>query len=617
MALLLAACGPERPVDTPTAAQVDGLRQRMDSVLKAEDQPGFSYCMVVGDSVLFAGGAGYADVARKLPVTDSTYFRVGSISKMIVALGALRLVQQQKLDLDAPLARYVPEGAFTNPWESTHPVTLAHVLEHTAGFDDMRFNEVGDTLPTPLNLDSILAVNPRSRVCRWRPGTRHSYANPGYTLAAAAIEHASGMPWYIYLRDSVLRPIGMRESDFVRTPQINQRLALGYMDDTGTVDPYLYIIHAPAGSLHTTARDMALLLRLYLNRGRVGNTQWLDRSLIRRAECGQTTNAAKLGMPYGYGLANMAGEFAGYLSHGHSGGMTSFVSNLRYYPEGGSGFFVSINSNAGEVRRKADSLLAGLLTRCDTCRPWPQPDTVRIKPEVLDSYTGDYVSIAPRNAKTGFIDKLLTLQTVHRAGDTLILTEYWSGETTALVPVTEHLFREVSRRYGDHVFGVDETGFGFLDADTEYYQQRSWFGGRFWIWIVVIAFFGALPVAVVASLIVLLVLGIRRLLRRRALAWLPWLGVLLTGVTLIALLLSLQVAGFLNLGSVNAYTLTFLASSILAPLLHLATLWQVRRVLPALGNWFMRGMLYTLLAAQAVLILYLALHGVVGMRLWV
>ena len=91
-------------------------------------------------------------------------------------------------------------------------------------------------------LGEILAKNPRSRVARWRPGSRFSYANPGYTVAAYLIEKVSGRSWVDYVHDELLVPLGMTSAALRWTPEVDARLARGYVDD-GAAVPYRAIYH--------------------------------------------------------------------------------------------------------------------------------------------------------------------------------------------------------------------------------------------------------------------------------------------------------------------------------------------------------------------------------------
>ena len=172
---------------------LDELRRRIADVMAKEHIPGLAIALVDEDGPIWVGGLGARDRETGAPVDADTVFRVGSLSKSIVALAVMRLVDQGKLDLDRPLREILPDVEIDNPWEAESPVTLAQCLEHTAGLDDVRFNEIF-TDDEQLPVADTLALNPRSRIIRWRPGTRHAYSNVGYTLAARAIEVVTGEP---------------------------------------------------------------------------------------------------------------------------------------------------------------------------------------------------------------------------------------------------------------------------------------------------------------------------------------------------------------------------------------------------------------------------------------
>jgi CubicO group peptidase (beta-lactamase class C family) len=143
--------------------------------------------------VEWAGGVGLADRENNTPVTADTHFRVGSISKSFIASALVQLYLDDAIDLDAPVSTIAPEIRIDNAWDPAHPVRVIHLLQHTAGFDDMHFNEMYNVSDPPdMPLGQVLAINPSSRVVRWEPGTRMSYSNPGYAVAGYLIEKVTG-----------------------------------------------------------------------------------------------------------------------------------------------------------------------------------------------------------------------------------------------------------------------------------------------------------------------------------------------------------------------------------------------------------------------------------------
>jgi len=151
--------------------------------------PGAMITIVKKDSVLFTGGIGYANVESKEAVTANHLFRVGSISKSFTALAMMRLVEMGKINLGDKVMDIDSTLPIINQWKNEASLTIANLLEHTAGFDDMHFHSLynnEDHSRPPLK--KILLKRKTSLVSRWEPGTRMSYSNVGYVLAGYIIE---------------------------------------------------------------------------------------------------------------------------------------------------------------------------------------------------------------------------------------------------------------------------------------------------------------------------------------------------------------------------------------------------------------------------------------------
>jgi CubicO group peptidase (beta-lactamase class C family) len=151
----------------PVPQTLDEFRTQAARVLEETGVPGAGLALVRQNGVEWEGGVGYADRERRTPVTADTGFRVGSISKTFVAIGLVQLSEDGLLDLETPVREVLPDLEIDNAWEDTHPVRVIHLLQHTAGFDDMHFNETyvppGET---ERSLDEVLRLNPRSRRVR-------------------------------------------------------------------------------------------------------------------------------------------------------------------------------------------------------------------------------------------------------------------------------------------------------------------------------------------------------------------------------------------------------------------------------------------------------------------
>jgi CubicO group peptidase (beta-lactamase class C family) len=139
----LVAADPPPPAPKTTAE----LDQALRKVLVETKTPGVGVSVVAHDRVLWTAGIGKADVAKGIEVTPDTLFRIGSVSKSIVSLSILKLEEQGKLHLTDTARSLAPEIPFSNPWESTDPVRIVNLLEHTTGFDDLHFSEYANNDP--------------------------------------------------------------------------------------------------------------------------------------------------------------------------------------------------------------------------------------------------------------------------------------------------------------------------------------------------------------------------------------------------------------------------------------------------------------------------------------
>lgn len=152
---LLALAAPRPTHAQPAGPVIRSVPELTDSIrriMAQEHVPGQLLVVVARDSVLFAGGLGEANVTTHRPVTAHTLFRIGSVTKSFTALGLLQLIGQGKLRLTDEVRKIAPEVPIDNPWAATDPVRVVHLLEHTAGFDDLHlnhYNNHGATDPPP------------------------------------------------------------------------------------------------------------------------------------------------------------------------------------------------------------------------------------------------------------------------------------------------------------------------------------------------------------------------------------------------------------------------------------------------------------------------------------
>jgi len=423
------------PATTADNGALAALDRDLQALRQELDIPALAVVVVDGQRVLLSKTYGVAARKSGKPFDEQHYFRVGSITKTFTALAALRLVQDDRLTLDGKLYQIAPGLPFENPWREQHPVTVAQLMEHTAGFNDLTIREFDFNRPLPTR--AALELSPGSRRVRWPPGLHHSYSNIGPGLLAAAIEQLAGPPFHAVLHEAVLEPLGMQSATLLPTERVLARLVTGYDSDGTTPIPYWHMTYPAFGALNLQPGDMAPFLQLFLNRGRHGDRRFLSEGMIDRMETPRTTLAARAGLRFGYGLGLYAFLHDSHVFYGHGGDADGYLSRFGYQKEAGLAYFVGINVFRGndlrQVRRRVERyIVAGL--------PAPRPPMAAAGQAVLESCTGAYETVTWRfpNAPAAAVspERIVVL----RRGDRLFLSGRGKPERR-LIPVAERLFR--------------------------------------------------------------------------------------------------------------------------------------------------------------------------------
>jgi CubicO group peptidase (beta-lactamase class C family) len=342
--------------DQEIAAFFDGyMKERMRSL----GIPGAAVIVVRDGLEILARGYGYADLAshRRVDV-NSTVFRAASISKLVPWLLVMQLVEEGRLDLDADVNRYLD---FRIPERFGQPITMRHLMTHTAGFPE-RFHGVFDQ-DLSQSLDERLRRNIPERV--FPPGTTIAYSNYGPALAGYIVQRLRHRPWDLVAGERFLQPLRMTGSTILQpVPAAMQpRLASTYSFGSEEPGPFRVTPLAPMGSLSPTAADMGRLLRLLANRGS------LDGVRIVRPETLQQMFTLQMalgpGLPDGFGLGFLVGDYRGVHYAGHAGNMSTLATDLEVLPDVGLAWYYVFNSQGeGEgARQIRDELLHRAIDR--------------------------------------------------------------------------------------------------------------------------------------------------------------------------------------------------------------------------------------------------------------
>ncbi len=312
--------------------------------------PGVSIAVIQDYQIDWAKGYGVQEAGRDDPVTTETLFQAASISKPVAAYAALRLVQAGKIGLDDDVntrlvAWRVPDNQFTQG----NPVTLRRLLSHTAGTSVAGFRGYGAGQPVPTTRQILTGEPPANSgpvTVDTPPGRRYFYSGGGYTIVQQLVSDLAGRPYGDYLRDSLLRPLGMTHSTFEQPlPQaLWPQAAVGHTA-RGAPIPGRWMTHPELGAagLWTTPSDLARFA-IEVQRARQGEPGALLDVDLAQAMLKTQVEDERQGA-WGLGV-NVGGEGQGrWFSHG--GGNYGYRCRLIALPATGQGLLVMTNAESG------------------------------------------------------------------------------------------------------------------------------------------------------------------------------------------------------------------------------------------------------------------------------
>jgi CubicO group peptidase (beta-lactamase class C family) len=432
---LLAGTAPDSARHQPPRSIAE-LEVRINEILHATHTPGAGIAIVTRHRQVWIAGLGKADVASGRDATAETLFRIGSVSKAFTSLMVLLLEQEGKLQLDDPVARYIPEIKYQNRWEATDPVRIVNLLEHTTGWDDWAIKDYALNDST-LTLAQGLAFDPRTRTSRWRPGTRVAYCNSGPPVAAYLVQRVAGRPFEKLVRERLFLPIGMRTATYLRPDPGLPTATLYHLDGT-TPFPYWHVLERPAGAINASARDMAAYLQFLLNRGVVRGRVILPREAIERMEHPQSSLGARAGLTTGYGLGLATSvRDSGLVWVGHTGGVPGGLTVLSYRPDQGVGYAFMINGGNPRAVWQIDRLVRAFVARE---AEHPAPPAAAPLAATAHRWTGWYIADNPRVQGLYFLERLAGIGRLGVRDSGLTFTALL-GRRARYVPVNATLYR--------------------------------------------------------------------------------------------------------------------------------------------------------------------------------
>lgn len=434
------AGAPGRPRRVPLDA--DHWQRRLTELATVHRVPGAALGILrlgpggAGDDVLRAHH-GVLNTATGVGVTDDTVFQIGSVTKVWTATVVMQLVDEGKLDLDAPLVDVLPELRLADP-TVTKQVTMRHLLTHTSGIDGDVFTDTGRGDDCLERYVELLEETRQSHPL----GATFSYCNSGFSLAGRIIEKLTGLTWDAALRERLFRPLGLTRALTLPEEALLHRAAVGHSSD-GEADPAPAPVWGlprsvgPAGLVSADTADVLAFARLHLTGG-LGP----DGSRVLSADSAARMAAHQADLPDRHTLGDSWGlgwirfDWGGHRLYGHDGNTIGQSAFLRVLPE--QGLAVTLLTNGGNTRdlygelfREIFEDLAGVTM--------PRPPAPSRRPPTVDGsrHAGIYERAGAHIEVSSVAGELRLRQTVTGP---LAELDPTPTQEFALVPVDDSLF---------------------------------------------------------------------------------------------------------------------------------------------------------------------------------
>lgn len=315
--------------------------------------PGLSLAIVKNGEVVYSRSYGFKDVERGLPPTPRTVYGIGSVTKSFTALAILKLVEDSRLSLEDEVSKYVPLKLEA----MGKPIRIHHLLTHTSGIPALAYAEAFirsslglDTVWLPVSTpeDVIAFMSDYKQWVHSEPGSRYFYLNEGYVLLGYIVSKVSGMSYEDYVRENILKPLGMsrtyfEEYEVSRDPDVAAPYIID-RDGRYVKSRFPYGIKADGGLL-SNCEDMTKYVSMLIDRGRYGGVETVSRSSIELMEGKYVRIPSGLFKDdsYGYGLT-ITDEFFGRRLVRHSGSVLVYTAFMGYMPSEGVGVVVLANA---------------------------------------------------------------------------------------------------------------------------------------------------------------------------------------------------------------------------------------------------------------------------------
>jgi CubicO group peptidase (beta-lactamase class C family) len=477
------------------AAFVDGA---VAEAMRRDHIAGVGVAVVDHSAVLLAKGYGVAALSPQRDMTADTLTRIGSLSKTVVWIALLQLMEQHRIAMDDPINRYLPANLQVPDDGFAEPIRIRHLMTHTAGFEDTILGHmIIDDPHREMPVATYLArYRPRRAL---PPGQIAVYSNYGAALAAMIVTQVTQLPWEAYAEERILRPLGLRSATFrenlpielAKTRNLPQpmnadsaaHLSEGFVWQEAQLRraPDEYITHyAPAGALAASANDMTFYLQALLDARRFSAAGVLSEESVHALFEPSFSNARGFGAIH-HGLFQFPFPDS-RLALGHDGDTRYQHAIMLIVPSVDLGIFVAVNTDGGLPLVQQLPYLIGEYLEDRPRRILSGPAAAKVASLDVE---GTYRPLRRAYFRTERALLGFSTTSVERAANGELLITGLLADVARFTPTEEGDYREVDghsqiafRLEGGHLLLLDPTGANPL-------ERIGFFAGPRWLVIIV------------------------------------------------------------------------------------------------------------------------------------
>lgn len=579
------------------------FNEQLDNTLSELNVPGAQVVLFDDKQVLLTHNYGISDGEKTTQVTSDTLFRAGSTTKTFIAVAIMQLVNQGKFSLDDEVLKLEPALAIDNPWQAKTPVRVIHLLEHTAGLDDMHFRNFYNVSEPAISMLDAVNRDSAALTVRWQPGTRHAYSNPGYGILGHLIEKYSGMRFEQYVSAQILSPLNMTHCLLNATNTPETEISAGFVGEE--VVPFRQIYLRAAGNLHCNATGLAKLAMWLLNDGLTPALPGITNSTVAQMERPESSLAASKGLEYGYAKAIYHSTRSGRHWLGHNGGIDGFITSYGYSRELKRGYALMINSSTVNLKPLLDLITEYLIDGS-------QAPIASFSPINMPDLNGYYRVDSERNQLFAGVSFSLALAKLSIEGDTLKV-EPILGQATEYRHLGNGAFSKAGENHARAII-IGNTAEGFaVDIDGDYLLKTTALAA--WIPIMFLATVSLIFVLTLIYAPVWILNACRGRLQHSARLWLraiPFMAV----ACIIAVVVAIFNLTLFETAQLNWQTLTIYTGSIGFALSAVAAAIALLRAYPFETSRFARYFGSSSIVVLNLFALYCFYFNYIGLALW-